>query len=457
MKIRTALTLKITCATAAVFLLCMILIYVVSEKNRSEAFFRDLRGEAVTKAHLFLAGQADARTMQSIYLNNKKFINEVEVAVYTPDFKMLYHDAIQNDIIKETRGMIGDILKKGEINFYTGKYQGMGMVYVFGGEKYVVTAAAYDGYGHENLIKLQEALLAFFIVGLSLLFATSYFLAKISLKPIRHIVNEAESISASRIDSRLPVKNKNDELGELSTAFNGLLGRLESSFNSQKMFVSNVSHELRTPLAAIIAELDLTLQKDRSANQYRKAMENILQDARQMTKLIDGLLNLAKADFQKTEIKMQEIRLDELLLDVRETILKAHANYHISLLFGQEADDDSLITVFGNPYLLNTAFSNLIENNCKYSENNASSIQISFLDKWTIVRLSDNGVGMSEEDKRNLFKLFYRGNQGNLSVEGHGIGMALAQKIILMHQGDIAVHSVRGNGTTFVVRLPHVG
>ena len=456
MKIRTALTLKNTGVTATVILLCMILIYLVSEQTRDKTFFRDLKSEGITKAHLFLADQVDARIMQSIYLNNRKFINEVEVAVYTTDFQMLYHDAIQNDIIKETQEMINDILRKKEIEFHIGKYQGVGMVYPYRGKEYIVTAAAYDGYGYDNLIGLQKTLFILFIVGLSLLFITGYFLARVSLQPIRNIVNEAETITASQIDRRLPVKNEKDELGELSTAFNALLNRLEISFNSQRMFVSNVSHELRTPLSALIAELGLSLQKERTTEQYRYAMQNMLQDARRMTRLIDGLLNLAKADYRKEEISMRDVRLDELLLDVRELILRAHPEYHIDLLFGQEeADDDRLITTMGNPYLLNIAFSNLIENNCKYSGNNTSSVQISFWDRWTIIHLSDNGIGMSEIDKQNLFTLFYRGEDEKI-VEGHGIGMALSQKIIRLHGGEIAVHSERGEGTTFVVKLPHV-
>ena len=442
MKIRTALTLKNTGVTATVFLLCMILIYLVSEQTRDKTFFRDLKSEGITKAHLFLADQVDARIMQSIYLNNRKFINEVEVAGYTTDFQMLYHDAIQNDIIKETQEMINDILRKKEIEFHIGKYQGVGMVYPYRGKEYIVTAAAYDGYGYDNLIGLQKTLFILFIVGLSLLFITGYFLARVSLQPIRNIVNEAETITASQIDRRLPVKNEKDELGELSTAFNALL--------------SNVSHELRTPLSALIAELGLSLQKERTTEQYRYAMQNMLQDARRMTRLIDGLLNLAKADYRKEEISMRDVRLDELLLDVRELILRAHPEYHIDLLFGQEeADDDRLITTMGNPYLLNIAFSNLIENNCKYSGNNTSSVQISFWDRWTIIHLSDNGIGMSEIDKQNLFTLFYRGEDEKI-VEGHGIGMALSQKIIRLHGGEIAVHSERGEGTTFVVKLPHV-
>lgn len=89
MKIRTALTLKYTCVTATIFLLCTVLIYLVSEHTRDQTFFRNLKSEGITKANLFLAGQVDARTMQSVYLNNRKFINEVEVAVYTTDFQSL--------------------------------------------------------------------------------------------------------------------------------------------------------------------------------------------------------------------------------------------------------------------------------------------------------------------------------------------------------------------------------
>ncbi|MCD8210813.1 MAG: sensor histidine kinase, partial [Prevotella sp.] len=106
-------------------------------------------------------------------------------------------------------------------------------------------------------------------------------------------------------------------------------------------------------------------------------------------------------------------------------------------------------------YLLTIAFSNLIENNCKYSKDNSSFVQISYWDKWTIIRMSDDGIGMTEKDLENLFKLFYRGEQDGV-VEGHGIGMALSQKIINTHDGNIAVHSEKGRGTTFVVQLPHL-
>lgn len=321
MKIRTMLTLQYAGLTAAVFLVFVIAVYYVSEHSRSNAFFRNLQSEAITKAHLFLNNQVDAATMQSIYLNNRQFINEVEVAVYTPDFRILYHDALQNDIIKETPEMVTRILKRKTINFYVNEYQAVGLVYTFEGKEYIVTAAAYDGYGYANRDALRNMLILLFIGGLTILAVVGYILAKSTLKPIRSIVKEAENITASHIDKRLPVKNEQDELGELCIAFNNLLERLEKSFNSQKMFVSNVSHELRTPMAALTAELDLALLKERTAEQYQSAIGNALQDAHRIIKLIDGLLNLAKADYQSEQIKMEEVRLDELLLDARELVL----------------------------------------------------------------------------------------------------------------------------------------
>ena len=386
MKIRSILTIKYAGITATIFLVFMATIYCVNEHLRSDSFYRSLRSEAITKAHLFLNNQVDVETMQSIYLNNRQFIDEVEVAVYTPDFRILYHDALHNDIIKETPGMIDEIVRKKEIDFRTGDYQGIGILYEFGGKNYVVTAAAYDRYGHINQVIMTRLLLLLSIGGLSVLVIVGYMLAKSSLAPIRSIVRKAEGITVT---------------------------------------------------------------------QYQNSIHNALQDSQRVIELIDGLLNLAKADYYPEQIKKEEIRLDELLLDANELVLKAHPDYHIELIFEQEADDDRVLTVIGNPYLLTTAFVNLIENNCKYSDNRTSFIQISFCDQWTIVSLSDNGAGMSETDKENLFKLFYRGENKN-QAQGHGIGMTLTKKILTLHKSEISVYSHQGEGTTFVIRFHHL-
>lgn len=415
-----------------------------------------MKSEAITKAHLFLKGQVDAETMQSIYLNNKAFINEVEVAVYTPDFDMLYHDAVDNDIIKENREMIDRIMSEKEIDICEGIYQGIGLVYNYEGKDYVVTAAAYDGYGHKNMHQLLVTLILLFIVGLALLVIIGYMLARSALKPIKSITETAGRINEAHLDQRLPVGKDKDELDGLSMVFNELLERLESSFISQRSFVSNVSHEIRTPLAAIIAELDLALQKDRTSDQYRTAIRNALNDAHGMTSLTEGLLNLARADYRPDKIKMEDIRLDELLIDIADTLHRGHPDYHIEVIFALDnEDDDRLITVKGNKYLITIALSNLIDNNCKYSDNHTSVVQISSDSHNVIIRLSDTGKGMSEDERTRIFDLFHRG-ENSKDVMGYGIGMTLALKIIRLHKGYIEVLSYSEEGTTFIVRLPNI-
>lgn len=456
MKIRTSLTLRNAVATAAVFLFCLSLIYVISRHNRSQIFSHDLKGEAITKAHLFLNGQVDAATMQSIYLNNRAFIDEVEVAVYTPDFEMLYHDAIDNDIIKEDRAMINRILAEKEVDIHSGKYQGIGLLYSYGGRDYVVTAAAYDGYGHKHMHGLLLTLTLLFVIGLSLLVAVGYMLARSALKPVKTIADTAGDITEAHLDRRLPIRAENDELDELSMAFNELLGRLEDSFAAQKSFVSNVSHEVKTPLAAIIAELDLALQKERTPQHYRAAIANALNDARGLTRLTDGLLDIARADYSPETVKQEEIRLDELLLDITETMRRGHPDYHVEIVYALDnEDDDGMVTAWGNRYLLSIALSNLIDNNCKYSANHTSIVQISNNAEQVVVRFSDTGKGMSESEREKIFTLFYRGGDCG-AVQGYGIGMTLALKIIRLHGGMLEVLSYPGEGTTFIVSLAHL-
>lgn len=123
--------------------------------------------------------------MQSVYLNNRKFIDEVEVALYKLPFEMVYHDAVQIDKIKETPELLEKIHKQREVHFYLDDYQAVGMCYSYQGNEYLVTAATYDGYGYAHLHSLQEMLLILSIIGLTILFAVGYLLARSALSRLK--------------------------------------------------------------------------------------------------------------------------------------------------------------------------------------------------------------------------------------------------------------------------------
>lgn len=456
MKIRHKLTLRYTGITAAIFSLFVLAVYVFSEQAREKEFFRDLTREAVTKANLFLNGYVNAETMQSIYHNNRKFIDEVEVAIYTTDFQLIYHDAQDIDIIKETPELIRAATQCKELEFYEGNHQGIAMAYTYEGIDYVITAAAYDGYGYAKRNHLTTLLIILWLSGLVILAVLGYLLARGALRPVSKIVKEVDIISESNLNIRLAIKKEYDELDELSETFNQMLDRLENSFDNQKMFVSNVAHELRTPLATLITELEIALLREcRASEEYKTIITNALDDANNLKHLITGLLDLAKANYDFNQITTEELRLDELLLDARETVLKANKEYSVELIFDQDSEDDRMITVTGNEYLLKTAFVNLIENNCKFSDDKSSLVQISFLEKNAIIRFSDTGIGISMDEIDKIFTPFYRGTN-SARTKGQGIGMTLTQKIILLHNGIITVCSHTEEGTTFVVEIPHI-
>lgn len=118
MKIRTRLTLLFTLLTATILLAFAFVIYYSAKESREKEFYSVLRKEAITKANLYFEAKVDAATLQDIYINNRKVLNEVEVAIYDPEFNLLYHDAADIDLVKETPKMVNEIYKKGEKQFF---------------------------------------------------------------------------------------------------------------------------------------------------------------------------------------------------------------------------------------------------------------------------------------------------------------------------------------------------
>ncbi len=455
MKIRTRLTLQYSFLTVVILVIFSLLVVFVQEKNREKTFYHALRKEAIIKANLLLQNKVDASTMQLIYLNNREFLDEVEVAIYDTGFNLLYHDAMEIDIVKENPAMIDDIVRNQTIEFYVDRYQATGLVYHYGDKDYVVTAAGFDGKGHAQLVSIIWVLLSVSLVGIGLSLIVGNVMARKALRPIADIIGEMKRLTAKNLNKRLDVDNPKDEIGELAITFNHLLNRLEESFNAQKTFAGNVAHELRTALTVLVAELDIALKKDLMPDEYRVILQHVRSSALSLASLSSDLLDFAKAHYDVTQIARHDVRLDELLLDAHDMVKKNEPDYTINILYEQEIEDDRAITVSGNEYLLKIAFANLIENNCKYSPNSTSTVQISSFAENAVISFSDTGIGIADEELPHIFKPFYRGKNSRYA-SGNGIGMALVDRIVALHDGSVEIRSHVGSGTTFIVKLPHI-
>lgn len=455
MQIRTRLTILFTLITATILLAFASVIYYSAKENREREFYALLKKEAITKANLFFNAKVEIKTLQNIYRNNRKILNEVEVAIYDSTFTLLYHDAVDIDFVKETKPMIDEIYQKGEKQFYQENWQVIGLRYEFERKNYIITATAIDQYGYNKLDSLLKTIVIVFIISILFIYIAGRFFSKKAFDPVKEMTEKATNISATNLDLRLTSNGSKDELSQLANTFNEMLNRLENSFDAQKNFVSNISHELRTPLAAIITELELSANKDRNIEEYKTAIQNALNDAKKLVRLSNSLLDLAKASYDPSEISFKLIRIDEVLLDARQQVQQANTNYKIDIHFENDFENDNQISINGNEYLLKVAFANLFENGCKFSNEHQSTVSASFDSKKIILQFSDKGIGISEDDMKNIFTPFYRGDNKNFA-DGNGIGLSLTQKIILLHKGTISVSSKQNEGTTFSVELLHI-
>lgn len=291
----------------------------------------------------------------------------------------------------------------------------------------------------------------FTIVSYSLLANFGYinlFSNKKALNPLSEMVEQIKRITAGKLQLRLKTTKEKDELNELAQNFNGMLERLENSFDAQKHFVSNISHELRTPLSAIITELELASEKEHTNEEYQETILFALDDARNMVKLSNSLMDLAKASYDPNEISFSEVRLDEILLESYSKIIKENSEYKVSLNIDNEVEEPQL-TLQGNQYLLQVAFNNLIDNACKYSPEHTCSIDVKTNASSLIISFTNTGVIISQEDLQHIFEPFYR-SENSKEEKGYGIGLFLTEKIIHLHHAMIKVTS-ENNKTVFMV------
>jgi signal transduction histidine kinase len=307
--------------------------------------------------------------------------------------------------------------------------------------------------GKQNLSSLLNILIASFLIGVIIILVSGYFFSRRLLLPIKKITEDVEEISAQNLARRIQTGIAKDEWYQLSYTLNNLLNRLQESFELQRRFISNASHELSTPLTSISSQLEVTLQRPRDAEEYRKVMQSIYQDVQHMSKLTQTLLEFAKASGNAGGLEISLIRIDEIILTLPSEAIKIDPAYSIFLEFENLPEEEEKLLVFGNEALLLTAIKNIAINACKYSNDHQAVVTLKVEEDYLSIIVSDKGKGMPQEELSNIFQPFYRVEEDR-HAGGFGLGLSLAERIIKLHKGSIEVLSVVDLGTSFIIRLP---
>lgn len=456
MKIKYKIALYYTLSATLMLVAFAVLAYYFSAKSRKAEYLERLEYRARSIANVIIEdGNVKVDLLRKLDRTTFQDLYKETILVYNPNEDLLYSN-LKDTTIRTHPSLLNYIKENKLYSYDKGSGEVVGVYYTEGDVSVIVIVSSFDKYGFQNLQNLSQILLLELITAVVVLVGVGYFFARKMVQPIDQLVQQVDSINANNMqNTQVAVKGK-DEIAKLGANFNTMLQRLSESFHLQKSFVSNASHELRTPLAAIISQLQVTLSKDRSKEEYLALLTSVLEDAENLSDLSNGLLQLAQSEMRQQEFVLSNVRIDELLMEMTTLIrLKHKTASKVEIHFVKVPDNDSLVTCYGNENLLKVLFLNLIDNACKFSENNTAQVSIDFFTKYILVQIRDTGIGIPADEINKIFEPFYRG-QNALQIRGHGLGLSICKKIVQIHNGHITVSSTPGEGTTFTVILPHI-
>jgi heavy metal sensor kinase len=279
-----------------------------------------------------------------------------------------------------------------------------------------------------------------------------YLLARTALAPVARMVHTADQITATRLDRRIDIRNPDDELGLLARTLNGMIARLERSFEEVRRFTADAAHELRTPIAVLRNEAELALFMPREPEQYQAVLEDQLEELERLSRLADRLLYLSRGDAGLLTLAREPVVLQEVVEDVIEHMRVVAEAKGVTLILEKGAQT---IVQSGEVHLRRLLF-NLVDNAIKFTPAPGTvKVKTSGSQSEAQVIVTDSGIGIPPEHLPHVFQRFYRVDPDrDPDMGGAGLGLAIALSIAEAHAGTIAIESTLGVGTRVILTLP---
>jgi signal transduction histidine kinase len=445
MTIRSRLTWLFSALVALILAGALSVTFLLQKRYTHQEFHQRLRDRAEVTSYVFL--EQDELHEEAFEKFQRRYLQTL-----TGEVLQIYDAQLRPRFIEPDRRihlsdqLLARIIADKEVYFDVGPRQAVGLFYHDNQGEYVVVAAAENRSGQLRLRHLAEMLALVFGGGLALIYGAARVFAGRALSPITELNDQVNGITARALHQRLDEgpAGQQDEITRLARTFNRLLERLEISFEGQRTFVSNASHELRTPLTATIGEVQVLLARDREPAAYREALASVLGELQQFRTLVNDLLELAQTDAPSGPA--EEIRLDELVWEAREALQPA-GRRRVQVELGALPENADALVVAGSRALLLRAVLNLLDNALKYSPADAPvRVQFIYSGRELHLRVLDRGIGVAEKDLSHLFQPFFRADNAR-AVPGHGVGLALAQRILLRHGATLRLSSRPEGGT----------
>jgi heavy metal sensor kinase len=283
------------------------------------------------------------------------------------------------------------------------------------------------------------------------------FLARKSLAPVVAMADRARRIGVENLSARLPVANPRDELGHLAETFNELLGRLEASLGQQRQFMADASHELRTPVTTTRTAAAVALQQNhREESEYRETLKIVEQQAARLSRVVDDMFTLARADAGNYPMRTMPMYVDEVVDEVVRAARVVAGTRNVSV----EATVIPSAVFSGDEDLIRRMIVNLVDNAVRHTpEGSTVRVELDETDSGYAIAVKDQGPGIPADIREQIFERFFRGDAARRAGarDGAGLGLALARWIARAHGGDVVLARSSQSGSTFVISLPSRG
>ncbi len=284
-------------------------------------------------------------------------------------------------------------------------------------------------------------------------------LANQALSPVDRITSAAELIAKGDLTERVPEPENMDEIGRLAATFNHMISRLQAAFERQKQFTSDASHELRTPLAVMRGDIEIALRRERPPEEYQRVLTSNLEEIIRLTRLIEDLLMLARADTGRVELRCEPLDLDKLCRQTADYISPLAAQRDQTLSYEPPAStgDDNGVVISADAQRMKQLLLNLLDNAIKYTEHGGQvTLGLRVENNHAVISVADTGRGIPKEDLPHIFERFFRrsAKTSDRSATGFGLGLSIVKWIVEAHHGQIEAQNLDGKGTLFTVKLP---
>lgn len=455
MQIRTRLTVQFTLWVSGIITLAFVAIYAQMRLVTHHDFQERLQKKAITSAVLLLkVEEVDSVLLRTIDLAKRDLLHQENISILNEEGEEIYTNNDKIHFVLSTE-FFRQVTIEGKAALQQGVFDIVGVPFQDRGKRYTLVAGAVNEEGEERLRNLRFTLVALGAGMVLVVAMAGWIYAGRALRPIQKMIRDLQQISPNELASRLDTPRHTDEIGRLTAIINDLLARIERAFETEKQFVSNVSHELKNPLTKITSQLEVTLLRPRTPDEYQKLLESLVEDTRDLNQLTNSLLELARLSAVRNAKPPETVRLDEVLWDAREHVMKINPDFHVAVEPLQLPDEAIHLELSGHSHLLRLALQNVVENACKFSPDHTAQIELSRDSSGLIISVSDRGPGIPAEDLANITNPFFR-SDATSQTKGHGIGLSLVKRIIALHGGSIQFETLNP-GTRVRIILPQQG